>query len=69
MQNLLLAIQIVFGVALIFLVLLQVKGVGLGRVWGSWGNSFSRMGIDSLVFKITFFAGFVFLVVSILQLI
>lgn len=69
MQEFLLIVQIVSAVALMGLILLQVKGVGFGRVWGSWTTSFSRRGLEGFVFKSTFFVAFVFIIASTLQLV
>jgi len=69
MQTLLLLIQIVTGILLSGLVLLQVKGTGFGRVWGGNNASFSRRGLEGLVFKFTFVIAFIFLAVSMASLI
>lgn len=61
--------QIISAVILVGLILLQVKGVGFGRVWGSGSTSFTRRGLEKLVFRFSFFIAFVFLFVSILQLV
>ena len=54
---------------LIILVLMQAKGTGLGRTFGSGGGtSFSRRGLEKLIFKGTFVVAGVFLIISILQL-
>lgn len=65
----LLVSQIVTGLVLIVLILLQVRGVGFGRVWGSWTTSFSRRGLEGFVFRFTFVIVFIFIAISILQLI
>jgi protein translocase SecG subunit len=64
MGNFLLGFQIVIAVALAGAILVQVKGTGFGRVWGGLGNSFSRRGVESLVFKLTFVLAFLFILVS-----
>lgn len=69
MREILLVIQIISAVALIGLILLQVKGVGFGRVWGSWTTSFSRRGLEGFVFKSTFVVAFIFILVSTLGLV
>lgn len=69
MRETLLIIQIVSAVILIGLILLQVKGVGFGRVWGSWTTSFSRRGLEGFVFKSTFVVAFIFILVSTLELV
>jgi len=65
MSNILIIIQTVFSVALIALILVQARGTGLGR--GSAG-SFTRRGLERLLFKLTFVVAAAFLIVSILQL-
>jgi len=61
--------QIVLSSFLIFFVLLQVKGVGFGRVWGTGGGSFARRGLERVVFKLTFAVAGSFIVLSLLSLI
>ncbi len=60
--------QIVVSVALIASVAVQVKGVGFGRVWGSGGTSFTRRGLEKLIFKGTFVLSFLFITLSALAL-
>ena len=69
MENLLIWVQLVSGIILTVLILMQVKGVGFGRVWGSWTTSFSRRGLESFVFKSTFVLAAVFTIASIAQLV
>jgi len=69
MQNTLLILQIIVSIFLTFAILLQVKGVGFGRVWGSSLTSFSRRGLEGFVFKLTFVLAFLFMLLSILQLV
>jgi protein translocase SecG subunit len=69
MNNILLVAQIVVAVALSALILLQVKGTGFGRVWGSLSTSATRRGLESLVFKLTFVLAFLFIVISLATLI
>ncbi len=64
MKNLLLLTQIVSGAVLSVLILLQVRGTGFGRVWGGLGTSFTRRGLEGLVFKMTFVVAFIFIFVS-----
>lgn len=66
MKQALIIIQIVVSVILIGLILIQAKGTGFGRVGGT---SFTRRGLEKLVFRLTFVIAFVFLTVSILQLV
>ncbi len=68
MKDFVLVIQIISGVLLVGLVTVQSKGSGLGRVWGSGkASSFTRRGLEKLLFKATFVVAFIFTVISILQ--
>jgi preprotein translocase subunit SecG len=69
MRNLLLILQIITGIALSAAILVQVRGTGLGRVWGSSSSSFSRRGLEGLVFKLTFVLAFIFMLVSAISLV
>lgn len=60
--------QMIVGVILVFLVLIQVKGTGFGRVWGS-STSFTRRGLEKLVFKLTFVVSAIFVLLSIATLV
>ncbi len=70
MQNAIFIIQIALSVLLIVAVLLQVKGKGgFGRAWGGLGGgSFTRRGLEGIVFKSTFILVFLFLLISIIDL-
>ena len=61
-------LQMILGLALIVLITIQVKGKGLGRVWGTGQTSFSRRGLETLIFKLTFVVGGLFVLVSALRL-
>jgi len=70
MNQTLIIVQIVISIALIALILIQAKGTGLGRTFGSGGGtSFSRRGLEKLIFKLTFVLAGLFLAISILQLV
>lgn len=59
-------VQIIISVALITSILLQVRGAGLGSVFGGTGTVFkTRRGIDRLLFRMTIVFSVVFAVVSI----
>ena len=63
-------IQIVVSIALILVIMIQARGTGLGRTFGGGGGtSFSRRGLEKLIFKLTFVLVSLFLVISILQLV
>lgn len=68
MRTFLILIQIVTALFLTGAILVQTKGKGFGRVWGSGATSFSRRGLEKLIFKLTFVVSGLFVAVSILQL-
>lgn len=68
MKNTVFAVQIVVAVTLILAILVQSKGTGLGRVWGGSPSSFTRRGLEKIIFKATFILSAVFIIVSILQM-
>jgi len=57
--------QIALSISLIVLILIQHGGKGMGR---GGVNSFSKRGLEKVVFRSTFIISFLFLVVSILAL-
>lgn len=70
MKNTLTIIQIAVSVGLIFLIMIQSRGTGLGRTFGGGGGtSFSRRGLEKLLFKLTFVFVGLFLIISVLQLV
>ncbi len=66
MENLLLVAQIITGILLTGAILIQTRGTGFGR--GSSHASFTRRGLEKLVFRLTFVLVGIFLIVSILRL-
>lgn len=69
MKQILTVVQIVVSLGLIGLILIQAKGTGLGRTFGAGGGtSFSRRGLEKLIFRLTFVFVFIFILISILQL-
>lgn len=69
MKLILTIIQIVISLFLIGLILIQAKGTGLGRTFGAGGGtSFSRRGLEKLIFRLTFVVVGVFIIIQILQL-
>lgn len=69
MKQILTIVQIIVSLGVIGLILIQAKGTGLGRTFGSGGGtSFSRRGLEKLIFKLTFVFVGIFIVISILQL-
>ncbi len=64
MKMLMEIIQIVIGISVSALILLQAKGTGLGRAFGSTAYH-SRRGLETLLFKTTIVLAISFVVVSI----
>ena len=70
MRDILLVIQILVSVTLSVLILLQAKGVGLGRAWGGGGEFYkSRRGVEKLLFQLTIVFVVLFLASSIANLV
>jgi protein translocase SecG subunit len=70
MKQVLTIVQIISSIILIGLILIQARGTGFGRSSGFGGSSsFSRRGLEKLIFRSTFILAFVFILVSILQLV
>ena len=66
MKDALLGLQILISSLLILFILVQVKGTGFGRVWGDT-TSFTRRGLERLVFRLTIVLSVLFIIVSALQ--
>lgn len=60
-----LVLQILISIALIVAISIQVKGGGFGRSFGA--QTFTRRGLEKLVFRATFVLVFLFIVSSIYQ--
>jgi len=70
MKYTLVIVQIIVSLVLIILIMIQARGTGLGRTFGGGGGtSFSRRGLEKLLFKLTFIFVGLFLIISILQLV
>ncbi len=65
MSTLLLVLQIILGVALSGLILVQSKGTGLGRAFGQ-ATYHSKRGMEHLVFRLTIVLAVTFILVSVL---
>jgi len=59
-------VQIITAVTLTGLILIQSKGTGFGRSLSN--TSFTRRGLEKLVFKLTFVVSGIFIITSILNL-
>jgi preprotein translocase subunit SecG len=61
--------QIVLAVALIIVILFQVRGGGLGGIFGQPGTVYrTRRGVEKLLFQLTIILVVTFLVISVLTL-
>jgi len=70
MKVIILILQIITAFLLTALILVQSKGTGLSKSWGGGTlKSFTRRGLEKLIFKSTFIILFLFLLISFLQLI
>jgi len=69
MQTYLNIAQIILSVSLITIVLLQIRGGGLGGIFGSQSGVYrTRRGLEKTLFQLTIAIVTVFLVVSLLRL-
>ncbi|KKS94706.1 MAG: hypothetical protein UV71_C0020G0006 [Microgenomates group bacterium GW2011_GWC1_43_13] len=69
MKEFLTVAQIASSIALIGLILVQARGTGFGRSSGfGGGTSFSRRGLEKLIFRATFIVALAFVGVSMLTI-
>ena len=66
MKEIIQIIQSISAILLIIFVLLQVRGTGFSR--SSNSSSFTRRGVEKLVFKLTFIVTALFLTMSLVSL-
>ena len=58
-------IQIILSITIVVLVLLQVKGGGLGSIFGGDGGVYrTRRGIEKRIYQFTIVLGIIFFVIS-----
>lgn len=70
MKNLLLILNIILSLLVIFFILIQGKGAGLGSAWGGGGEFYqTRRGIEKITFQLTIFFILLFFLISIINLI
>lgn len=68
MKNFFTLLQIIISISLVFMILIQAKGVGLGRAWGGGGEFYkSRRGVEKVIFNLTIMFTLLFLLTSILN--
>lgn len=68
-ENILTITQIILSAVLTILILIQAKGTGMSRAFGGNGVSFTRRGVERVVFKSTFVITGLFVVVSVVSII
>jgi len=68
MENILIILQIIFGLLVIGLILLQSKGTGLGSTFGGdMGFYGTKRGAEKMLFVATIFLSILFLITSFLS--
>lgn len=67
-KQILIILQIIVSLALTALILIQARGTGFGRTMSASSASFSRRGLEKIVFRSTFVLAFIFIAISFLQL-
>jgi len=69
MKNSILVVNIIIGIIITVLILVQGKGAGLGSAWGGGGEFYqTRQGIEKIILKVTILAIFFFLIISLISL-
>lgn len=70
MKSALLIGQIVISILLVTVILMQAKGAGLSTVFGGEGSFYrSKRGVEKLFVYLTVILAFLFLIISLLQVI
>ncbi|OGM18867.1 preprotein translocase subunit SecG [Candidatus Woesebacteria bacterium RIFCSPHIGHO2_01_FULL_38_10] len=67
MTKIFLLAQIILSPLLIFLILIQSRESGFVRSWKVSASSFTRRGLEKVVFKLTFVVAALFIIISILR--
>lgn len=68
MKNFLLILNIIVSFFIIFFILIQGKGAGLGSAWGGGERYQTRRGIEKIVLWLTSFLITVFFIISLINL-
>jgi len=69
MKNFLLIVNIILAVLIVFFILIQGKGAGLGSAWGGGGETFqTRRGVEKIILWLTVVCIVAFFIVSIINL-
>jgi preprotein translocase subunit SecG len=71
LKTFLLILQMILGGALVFLILIQAKGVGLGAPFGGalWGGYSTKRGVEKAIFYLTIALAVLFFLTSLAQII
>lgn len=68
MKNIIVIFQIILGLLLSGAILIQARGTGLGSAWGGGGESYrSKRGVERLLFLGSIVLAFLFLIISIIN--
>jgi len=68
MKNILYVVHLIVTVLLIGAILIQSRGTGFARSFGAGQQSFTRRGLEKMVFKATFVLAAIFILISIIQI-
>lgn len=69
MKNFLIIINIILSLLIIFFILVQGRGAGIGSAWGGGGELFqTRRGIEKWTLRITVVLVIIFFVLSLISL-
>ncbi|MCS6956826.1 MAG: preprotein translocase subunit SecG [Patescibacteria group bacterium] len=69
MKNILLAVNIILSVLIIFFILIQGRGAGLGSAWGGGGERYqTRRGMEKVILWLASILIFIFFIVSVVNL-
>lgn len=70
MNKLVTVLQIIFGILLTALILIQPQGTGLGSAWGGDSQSYhTKRGAEKIIFSLTIFVAIAFFALSIFNFI
>lgn len=69
MKNFILVLNIIVSLIIVFLILIQGNGAGLGSAWGGGGEQFqTRRGIEKIILYLTIVFIGIFFIISIINL-
>jgi protein translocase SecG subunit len=65
MKSLLIILNLIISFVIIFLILIQGRGAGLGSAWGGGGELFqTKRGVEKVILKLTVFFIVLFFILS-----